>query len=509
MKTMPWSQMSNLLTSVRARSEKIPLGVSTLLGSLFAMLAISYPATWFLAPFALGAFFFDLYRARSVRSAFLMALVFGLASGGAGIWWFWGTLPLNWLGVENPIVQFYLVLASWGPITLVFALVTTVGSLVLWRARHTQFLPLIAALVWTAIEYFRMWGFSLYTYEERSLMGAHFSSSALGYPLAEQSYLLQIAEGGGVHLLNFTVALMGALIAYLLTRQTDAGVRHLRGAYVTLLILMTLLAYPLVQSPRTYSGEPLEVGLLTTDIPLVAKNRQSTQVYLDSLTSVVTTLPTVDVVILPEEISLEPSFKDAEEKRTALQSIFGDRDVLILSSNHIITDSDFTLTLSYDMTSGEHLGAYSKMFLMPGGEYMPYLMTLGFSLAPDVAFARHESSLKRRALPGKDVTAVPYKGWTIGGLICSDFLSPELYSRTATVYGANILVNLANPAWFHHSTLLYEKTRQIAKVHAVQNRAYFLQASNGSPSYAIDPEGEVIAETYDGFVGTLPVTITP
>jgi apolipoprotein N-acyltransferase len=106
-----------------------------------------------------------------------------------------------------------------------------------------------------------------------------------------------------------------------------------------------------------------------------------------------------------------------------------------------------------------------------------------------------------------DLIAVPFKDSVVGGLVCSDFLSPVLNRELAHLHGATVLVNSANPAWFHDSRILYTKTIQVSKVHAVQNRAYYLQASNGSPSFAIDPTGKIIAETAWKETTVLPVDL--
>ncbi len=103
--------------------------------------------------------------------------------------------------------------------------------------------------------------------------------------------------------------------------------------------------------------------------------------------------------------------------------------------------------------------------------------------------------------------AVSFKGVKIGSLLCSDLLSPSLYRTLSHREGAQILVNLANQFWFHHSHTLYWKTVQMARVHAIQNRSPFILANNAAPSFALDRRGNFIAESDWGKTKALYVSV--
>lgn len=235
----------------------------------------------------------------------------------------------------------------------------------------------------------------------------------------------------------------------------------------------------------------------------------SPALYMDLLRQTATSTPQADLIIFPEEFHLEGHFKTSEEKENAFTSAFKGRDVLVLESHHERSGETkgFNTSLSYDDGTGHILATYAKRFMMPGGEYMPVLMRDVFSLLPDPGITHFLGTIPEKLGPQTDLATVPFHGYTVGGLVCSDFLSPHMYRALGRDAHATILVNIANTAWFHHSHILYDKTLEISKVHAVQSRAYYLQAANGSPSYAIDPTGTLIAQTPWGMVGLLPVTI--
>ncbi len=460
-----------------------------------AVLSISFPIYWFLAPFSIGLFFYVLWETRSLTGAVLYSFIYGGITGGAGIWWFWDTLPLNWLGLASGPNGWYFVFASWGPVTLAFAVATLLFAVPIWLLRTSPYKILAAALLWVLVEETRMWSFSLLTFAERSFYGPHFSAPSLGYALAENHYLLQIAQGGGIYFLNFAVALAGAFLASVLWWL--AHEKHTRYAPepVSALVLVILLLLPLTQRPATPLGESFDAVLVSTYLPVGWADIPTTE-YQRLMTRVVQSFPTASFIVLPEEKRIEPTFSSLKEKQDFLYTLFGTRKVFIVSGIHEPgADRGYDATLTYETSSGEVLGSYTKRFLMPGGEYMPTIMGLGFSLRPDSGLGKYVSSLPQKIRPRGDLPATSFKGHQVGGLICSDFLSPHLYRELAIKQQADILINIANPAWFHGSRILFDKTVAVAKVHAVQNRAYYLQSTNGGPAFAINPEGVIIGMT--------------
>ena len=106
----------------------------------------------------------------------------------------------------------------------------------------------------------------------------------------------------------------------------------------------------------------------------------------------------------------------------------------------------------------------------------------------------YASSGDAKLTPGNDVGSIEWRGLHIGGLICSDIQSPLLFRRIERLSGAGILIQTGNTVWLHGSPLLFKENLAIAKVHAVQNNAYYLAANNMEPSFILSPSGEVLVE---------------
>jgi len=76
------------------------------------------------------------------------------------------------------------------------------------------------------------------------------------------------------------------------------------------------------------------------------------------------------------------------------------------------------------------------------------------------------------------------------------YFSPDLY-RKITLKGSNVLINVASQSIFKGNQILYNQTRSIAKIRAVENNRYFIQAGNFISSSIIDNKGNVIAVSDD------------
>jgi apolipoprotein N-acyltransferase len=78
--------------------------------------------------------------------------------------------------------------------------------------------------------------------------------------------------------------------------------------------------------------------------------------------------------------------------------------------------------------------------------------------------------------------------------LCSDGLSPVLYTEDVRK-GAALLTNLSSHGWFHRSELMYELSKRIGKVRAVENRRWYVRSAHETPSFVVDAFGRVTVES--------------
>ena len=148
---------------------------------------------------------------------------------------------------------------------------------------------------------------------------------------------------------------------------------------------------------------------------------------------------------------------------------------------------------------------FQKQFLMPEGEYAPFLSQWIFRLIGDPRVESYFGSV-RKLERGTRRSPFTYNGTTIRGLMCSDIISPELTLRLDSPM-PSVIVNIGDQTWFNTSHLLHERLKQIARVRAVETGSYVIVANRGSPSYAVDPYGTLVAESLWGEEGVLYVDL--
>ncbi len=134
---------------------------------------------------------------------------------------------------------------------------------------------------------------------------------------------------------------------------------------------------------------------------------------------------------------------------------------------------------------GALLNRYDKQILMPFGEYIPFA-----SLFPAI---KRLSPQTGGFTPGRETHTftVPRVG-QIGPLICFEDLVTAI-PRAMTQAGAEILVAMANDAWYGESAAPYDH-QAIALWRAIENRRYLLRVNNSGVTGVIDPLGRVVGE---------------
>ena len=123
---------------------------------------------------------------------------------------------------------------------------------------------------------------------------------------------------------------------------------------------------------------------------------------------------------------------------------------------------------------------------MPFGEYWPFksfLLWLGLQGVVGEDYSE-----------GNQLKPLQSPRFSAGVLICLESMYP-CYYRELVKNGADMLVNIANNAWFHDSKAA-ELLFQMSRVRAVENNRYFVQCANTGISGMIHPLGHVIVKSH-------------
>jgi apolipoprotein N-acyltransferase len=477
------------------------MALPILMASVMVATGIIFPVCWYLV---LPGFFLFLHtiiaRCGGVGRVLAGGLFFGVITGGAGIIWFWDTLPLDFLGIASVTAQRLGVGITWLYVAFALGVPVAIGAAMLWWLRASRWFPVWAGLIWVLVEVGRMWSFAIFTWSPSSLLGPHFSAASVGYALAENPLLLQLARPFGINMLNFAVAAIAALAACWLRFKSPEARRGLAIQGIAMAVFVVLAPW-LSLEKETERGDELprlRIAILAEQIEDVM-NHDHHVVATQLMMQAAAAQPPVDVVLIPEEISLTSIFWSKEEADLFLREHFGDRDVLLLHtrSEDYPADEDpdaavVNKSLFYESTSRGITGRYIKQMLMPLGEYAPAFARAFYAVIGDPDISAHLEVVQQFQLNVTPPATAAHRGVTLGSLLCSDLLSPWLYHHLAREGGADVLINLANQFWFHGSKTLHWKSLQMARVHAASHQRPFLVANNLSPSYALDARGRMI-----------------
>ncbi|MBI4517903.1 MAG: apolipoprotein N-acyltransferase [Deltaproteobacteria bacterium] len=440
-----------------------------------------------LFPLAWAAFaplLWALGRARDRREALGSAAAAGVVTNILGFYWLVYTIHI-FGGFPYPVALFVF-----GCLTAYSSLQFVLFALAL-RITGWGPLGLAPALLWTALEF-------LYP-------------NLFPWRMANTQYhlvpLLQIGDITGPFALSLVIVWASAALVRLVTQSGWQRMAPLAAVAVS---AAALYAYGLARIPaieaamRAAPGVP--VALIQGNIGVKEKGNLSYfDVNLEQYRQLTASVQDrVALAAWPETVVQEWVPADTAVLAEADQPVPGLRTALIYgglsfrqTGPHQAEEFNSAFLLG---PWGQVLGRYDKQILMPFGEYLP-----GASLLPWIKQLSPHSGGFTAGRESRLFT-VPGLG-RVGPLICFEDL-PASIPRAMTRAGAELLLAMANDAWYGNSAAPYEH-QALALWRAIETRRYLLRVNNSGVTGVIDPLGRVV-ETLPIFTaGTLVATVHP
>lgn len=446
-------------------------------------------------------FIIDHVKKDSWWHLFLVGWSFGTIFIGTVLVWFWSTLPLNWIGINNNVFGIVIVFIVWSLLTVPLAIFIGLFA-ILFRRFRKGFVRafIIAPIAWILFEYARTFGFYLFSLGPGSNFGPHFTMGFLGYLLANNTQLLALSVWGDVYILSLLVVLVNGVLYEVLTNAYPLRKKILVFSTI-ILILITLTTTPVISFIQG-SQKPIQkmyVAVLHTSTnPYIAISQSIFNARIATLKNLVIQSSingkTPDIVILPEDSRFLITLIQQGNIHSFFNKVFHGREVLIIGSSRVTSRKGkvHQRMFAYN-TKTESIQTEEKMFLLPYGEYMPYFYTALLNLLGRSNIVAALSRNRSYSI-GSSANPIRFENILVGSLFCSDVITPVFYHEL-TVKGANILVNIASESWFHHSRILNRQIINIAEVRAAANNRYYVQASDSSPSFIINNKGGIEAKS--------------
>jgi apolipoprotein N-acyltransferase len=338
---------------------------------------------------------------------------------------------------------------------------------------------LFAPLLWVALEYLR------------SFLLTGFPWANLGHSQYLNLPFIQMTDITGVYGLSFVILLVNATLYRALHRWPKKAF-PVKEAVFTVLILLGFLIYGYVKmgvvDRQMIRNPSLGIGLVQGNIDQSVKwdesfQKKTLKIYEKLSLKVAEEKP--DLIVWPET-AIPFFFQDAKEyqpfildipKKTNAFLLFGTPSYKPRQGKVDHYNSAYLVS-----PSGELIGKYDKIHLVPFGEYIPMQNLLFFigSLGEGIGDFKSGKEIYNFSLPqGK-----------FGVLICFEIIFPDLCRRFVKG-GANFLITITNDAWFGRTSAPYQHF-SVATFRAVENRVFIARAANTGITGLIDPKGKIV-----------------
>jgi apolipoprotein N-acyltransferase len=378
-------------------------------------------------------------------------------------------------------------LRVWGWLALAFILslyIALFGFLQRFlRVGTGLFSSVATAALWTAVEYFRgSWPFGGFPWGQ------------IGYAHAVSPSLLFWTTFTGIWGLTFLTVFVSCEIASSV-KAAQAGRKReacRRSGWAVGLVLALYAVGSLCMWQPQAASRALRVACLQPNVDQSMKwskaNEDGTYRILEGLTrSAVPLKPSL--ILWPETASpnfllwnlpaLERVTKMVRDSRTP--TLVGCLDAVKVQGKGV---QQFNSADAFS-ASGSLCGTFHKMHLVPFGEYVPFQKYLLF-LGPVVGdLGNFNSGVTHRSFDAENFTYTP--------LICYEAIFPKEV-RSASLTGADLLVNISNDAWYGRTAALYQHALLCA-TQAASVRRPMVRAANTGISFLADASGRITASS--------------
>lgn len=450
--------MSFLTSSIK----NLPYSLPVLSGIL--LILCQPPVSLFpLAFIALVPLLLDIYG-KNPRRSFMSGFVAGVVAFTGLVYWV--VISMNTYGGLSPALSL-LVLAL-----LVLYLALYVGSFA-WSVAFLQSKgvePYITVpLVWMILEYVR--GFLL----------SGFPWSFLAHSQHNFLTFIQIASVTGSYFISFLLASVSGIVAFVIKKRTVPWA----FAAFTALLIIGAIAFGVSRLQVSEKGD-VTAAIVQGNMPQDVKWDADFKAYTINTYRDLSMKygPGASLIVWPETampfiFDHDPAKQSVSEIPAAVSSslLFG-----TISRDNANRYYNSATAIASD---GKLLGTYSKVHLVPFGEFTPLREYFPFLGNISVQIGDFFSGESHRPIK-TDVGS-------IGVLICFEGVFPGITNETVRE-GANVLVNITNDAWFGKSSAAYQHLGFYV-FRAIETDRWILRSANTGISAIIDPQGHIRAGT--------------
>lgn len=301
--------------------------------------------------------------------------------------------------------------------------------------------------------------------------------------VAHVPVLVQSAELWGEVPIAAALILPGVVLADAVGAWRRRDEPGLAGAAWCAAIAVALVAYGAVRMERVdryvAASPPVRVGVVQPAVPLAGDDADDERALLRELTLHEDLARRgAELVVWPEG-----AVPRALEARTVDRTLaLLDLGVPAIVGATIIERDGLPRNAVLAVEEGRLVGRYDKQRLLLFSETLP--------LATTFPFLRSWSPASGQFVPGERAAPLVLAGHAIAAVVCcEDVVADQV--RAASDARAELLVSLSNDAWFVDPEPRLHLA--LARLRAIEQRKFFVRATNDGVSAVIDPNGRVVA----------------
>lgn len=460
--------------------------LAILAGSSFGISLLS-SFTWPLVFVGVVVTLIGFREVRSYSRTFYFGWMVGTIKMLWSIGWFWSAYPADWMGLEAGPFHIFLVLLYWVPISAVLGLgLGLVGYIYKKHLINIQSLwihTISFGVLWVFGEMIGAVFFSIFMAGPGSTVNAGFSFGHTGYALVHHNVLLLTATLGGVYGLSFLVGIFGGIMLHSGTKTRMA-----------LLALILVTAFLPVALPATPSIDT-RVAVIETAFPAGSKGggipiEEVRQIHLGYLQAALASES--DVIVLPEDARLTNWFSSPEELFTFVR-LLSPRDVVIIDSLRDTHNGETVLRSYVYDTKTQTRYYFDKQYLVPQGEFLPYVYRALITLLTPPDFLLNELS-GLDYVPGIAQADVEISENVPPVLFCFESVTPfGVKNVNSSFEDPDFVAHVISHAWFKRQPeTLWHQLQAMLRVQAIWNRVPIMQAANEAPYGAYSSSGQLI-----------------
>jgi apolipoprotein N-acyltransferase len=472
-----------------------PILLGLLSGALLAA-AYRLPGAWPLSFIALAPLLALAGQRSGAWTTFFSGSLAGFLVTGVATSWFFGVLPFHTGFADvSPLLAFLFVFTNWFLVNLVIGPSLGVWALAVRELDLSRpFGQFAAALLLPAVEFARMIAFAALSYAPHVGNPLFFSAGFLGYPLADDAGLRQLAAYGGVYVLSFVAAYANVLFYRVLMHPRSRASAGYAAALALALAVVLVLPVGMLRTSAQSEAKPGEtVAILSLYTPtqepglnLAPYARTAETLAKDAMDA------GADVVLLPEDARMLEPFST-----TTYAEAFGARSASVIDSGPFgAVPGEMVVRSIADTVRGGVL-VRDKQVLTPDGEYLTSLFRF---IVETGGGGRAAEAFEETHGYQAGITGRPFERGTLTASLafCLEVLKPGLGADLVREQGSGVLFVPASHALFGASPSLERDVLRFNQVQAVEAGVPLLSSVNGAPAYALDRYGRVISTAGEG-----------